>query len=426
MDVVKLNAVCDGCGEAKAAKAMKGGDASLPMGWKRLKGQVFCRACWNKRYCIRAVTITVASCEWSVVSPAMRDMANAVRCLTNWSVRKMLQSDCVRGPGDVKMPAPPKIDLYKLGPECEAWPLLPKGSAVQVLHAVMGKYRARRYEAIWTGKESLPVSRHPLPIPFRASQVAICHREERYRISVPLGPGRDNREELTLAGGHNWRRQHRDLDWLIENPDLLCEAVVLEKKANGGDHRHDSGKRDNGNGERRSTRMMVKVVGWFPVRQKVGDNVLSLRTEAGALLVGYDRKADRVWTYNADHAKRIVNRHSWHMGQLSRLSDDRKAERRKPQRESKGYRAMLQARSSKDGNRLTSLCHEVTASAVSFAVRRDCGKIIYDDSDRRFSGSFPWSKLRTMLDQKCRANGVTLVLASGDVAEKSTESLAAE
>ena len=66
-------------------------------------------------------------------------------------------------------------------------------------------------------------------------------------------------------------------------------------------------------------------------------------------------------------------------------------------------------RSRIDNDRMTSLCHEVSAGLAAFAHRQRVAQVVYDDAVRSFADSFPWAKLKTMLAQKLRAKGIDLI-----------------
>lgn len=419
-----MQALCHICGTSREVKPTAKGNARPPRGWKSIEGTLTCSDCWGKTYRIAAITIPVAHAEWDVFRPALKQAQEAVTALSNWAVRKLLGNDVTRASGETKLPPMPAIYLYGEAPECHAWCSVSKGTGGAVLQAVEQRYRAVRYDMIWRASAAPPVYRYPQPIPLRPDGYKLGIIDERVCAEVLLS---GQRHRLTLAGGHQYRRQRKAIEWLIEHSELMAQASLYEVEAHTGDHRPTNTKRDNGGGVRRSKRLLLKVVGWLPIKaDSIPDNTLSIHTDAESLLVAVDNDGERVWTYNADHAKRIAMRHSSHLGRLSRLSDDRKAERRKPARESRSYRNMLQERSSKDHSRLTSLCHEVSASVVQFAARRKCAEITYDDAERKFCASFPWAKLGLMIEQKSKARGITVRFASGPVTEKSTPALAEE
>lgn len=422
--MTRLAVACSNCGESREVKPTPKGNPRPPRGWKSHDGGLLCAACWGETYRIAAVTVPVARADWETLRPALREAQAAATSLSNWAVRKLVANDVTRGPGDAKLAAMPPIYLYGLGPECEAWDKLPKATAGAILQAVEQRYRKRRYDVIWRGESAPPSYRFPQPVPLRPDQYSVREENKRLIVSVPLGGGR---HDLTLAGGHQHKRQARALRWLMSHPELMAQAALIEVEGHPGDHRPANDARDNGNGVRRSRRLLIKVVGWLPVKApELAEGSLLVRADADALLVAADKSGGRAWTYNADHAKRIAGRHAAHLSRLARLSDDAKAERRKPRREGKPYRAMLDERSRKDRARLTSLCHEVSASLVAYAARRKIAEVVYDDSDRSFAASFPWAMLATMIDQKCRASGIVLRLASGPAREKSPSPLAAE
>ena len=158
-----------------------------------------------------------------------------------------------------------------------------------------------------------------------------------------------------------------------------------------------------------------------------GDASLRVQTGSSGLLTAI-RDDNEIWAYHADHARRLVSKHAAHLQRLRRLSDDRKAERRKPHRDKRPYDSMVDSVCETDRNRMTSLCHEVSASLVAFARRQRVATIVYDDKDKSFCESFPWAKLSTMIKQKSHAARITveMVSSSGTVPKKKRASLATE
>lgn len=395
------------CGKEQKTKSGKSGP-KCPKGWKHYpEGTYTCGACWGKKYHMAAVTFPIAHCDWDAVRPAFAECSAAVRELSNWAIRKLFANDAVRSADDVKIPAMPPIYLYGLAPECPAWSHLRGKVGADVLSAVERCYRSERYETVWTGERSLRSYRYPQGVPIDGEGVRVRIDE---RIVVNVLIGQHGRHDLTLAGGPQMKRQRGMLEHLAETPDLLTQAVLMEDRSTVGDHRPTNESRENSGGVRIQKRLKIKLVGWFPVRERgESTNTLSVRSDADSLLVALDHDGERIWTYNGDHAKRIADRHAAHLRNLDRLADDRKSEKRRPKREGRGFVAMLGDKSHTDRSRLKSLCHEASASVVNFAVRRRCSTIRLDLSDRQFAFSFPWSMLETMISQKCRSNGIELV-----------------
>lgn len=403
---------CSACGAEKAVKPTSLGNPRPPRGWKRLADNLFCVACWSDRYVVRAVTVPVASpvdLEWTDLRVRLRTAFALATEASNWAVRMLLANDVIRTVGMTKLPPMPPIYLYGRGPEFHRWGELPSGTAATLLMQVEAKWRAKRFDALWRNADRPPAYTYPQPWPVRAQDWRLLEmpdQQGRLAVSVSLPGGRTT---LMLRGGREYARQVAGLRHLLANPDLCCELSLVEVPASAGDHRNGDADRDGSGGERWRTRLMCKVVGWFPRSKAAGDAVLPVRSTDDAILEALDEEGGRVWTYHADQARRL---HETHMRRLQRRADDRKAERRRPRRDCRAELGSLDGQARRDRHRLQSLCHALSASLVNFARRRRYGAVRYDDADHRFAPQFPWHMLRTMVEQKCRAAGLQFLLLS--------------
>ena len=401
-----LVCACSVCGAEKSVKPTSTGNPRPPRGWKRLVDELSCAACWSARYVVRAVTIPVVSpvdLDWTDLRPRLREAFALATETSNWAVRLLLANDIVRTAGMTKLPPMPAIYLYGRGSEFHRWPELPKGTASAILGQVETKWRARRFDVLWRNKDRPPAYTYPQPWPVRFQDWRLAEspgQPGRLMVHVPLPGGRTT---LLLRGGRDYARQVAGLRHLLANPDLGCELSLIEAPASTGDHRNGDAGRDDSGGERWRTRLLCKVVGWFPRRTTDATAILPVRSTDDAMLVALDEDGGRVWTYHADQARRL---HETHLRRLQRRADDRKAERRRPRRDCRAELSSLDAQASRDHARVRSLSHALSASLVNFARRRRYGAVRYDDADHRFAPQFPWHMLRTMIQQKCRAAGL--------------------
>lgn len=403
-------AICCCCEKTQEVKPDKRGSVRLPRGWRNVSGRTWCGACWNSRYTVRAVTLPVWGVDGGDISSlweTARSLWRATADLCNWASSTLFAADIVRSAEMEKLPAMPPIYLYGLAGECEPWRRIPdKQSGATILRHVEQCYRADRFDVVWRGAKSLRSYREDQPYPISSQAVRLEIGDDGgVIVDCRLGGAR---HRLKPARGRRYDRQMAGLRNLVENPDLLCECAIYPA-ARRGDSRQGSDSRDNSGGGRKRQDMLLKVVGWFPIDDSKASGTLRLRTASDALLVAVTPEGDRVWTYNADHARKLVSLHQAHLSRLQRLGDDRKAERRKPRRDNRELVAMYDHRATKDRDRLRSLVHEVTAAAVNFARRCKASSIEYDDTDKSFAASFPWRTMLTVLDSKCRANGVRLI-----------------
>lgn len=80
---------------------------------------------------------------------------------SNYITTELYAADVRREPGTDKLPPQPKTYLY---PRVrERFPDLPSQSVSSLERAVAGKYRAKRYDVLWTCAASLPNHRYPTP-----------------------------------------------------------------------------------------------------------------------------------------------------------------------------------------------------------------------------------------------------------------------
>src|SRR5579864_8435978 len=147
------------CADCQAPRSKP--EKRLPRGWKRLGETVYCDGCWRKRYLLRAVIIPVAGPvdgSWDQLREGLRKMWRMTTQASNWMVTELFTHDAKRAPGDAKMPPMARQYLY---PEArKRFPDLPSQSIAALEQAVQSKYRAFRYQTIWTCERSLPTFRY--------------------------------------------------------------------------------------------------------------------------------------------------------------------------------------------------------------------------------------------------------------------------
>src|SRR5690606_7811480 len=119
-----------------------------------------------------------------------------------------------------------------------------------------------------------------------------------------------------------------------------------------------------------------------------------------------------------DHVRRWVAEHT---RQLQRWSDDQKAENRPPDYQDRRTLAAQRYR-----RRMDTAVKQCAKYLVGYAVRRRFAEIKYDDRDKRYVDRFPWHALRDRIATLCNEYGITLTLASGEVATEMPQPLAEE
>lgn len=420
-DDPRLPLQCDRCSRVVQCKPTAGGNPRPPVGWTLIDdAHYWCSECWDEVYVPRAVTVGVAPEDWSSFRAAVNPTFAAVRAVANWAYSALHNAEKPREPNAEKMPKKPAVYLYGLAKDhCPFWGSLPASIANAVLRQVEQDYGSDRYEVVWTGARSTRSYQYPAPVPIPAQSWTLEKNDGQYVASMLVANGGRVTVPLFVR-----RHQRAILDHILSVPLVRGACKLIEHR------RHnprgaDANGRDSSNGSRyqSSIRLMISYYALREGARGTADTQWSVSTTAESLLVAMDGE-DEAWRLHADHAMRVAIRHDAHLSRLSRLSDDRKAETRKPKRDAKPRLAMLRARSDKDKDRLRSACHEISAHLVNVAKRRRVAKILYNDSDKSFCASFPWAMLRLMVDQKARAANIVFEHANGAVPKKKRQPLA--
>jgi hypothetical protein len=166
MTAPKKEIFCHKCPKTADVNPTKKGTTRLPSGWKRAFGRVWCDKCWRDSFVLRAITIPIVGpvdATWPEFRTVLAEAWAAMRAASNWMLDEMYARDVRRMPGMVKMPKQPRTYLY---PEAtkKFCPMIAAQTLAGLEQAIGGKYRALRYEVIWTGEASLPVYRYPAPL----------------------------------------------------------------------------------------------------------------------------------------------------------------------------------------------------------------------------------------------------------------------
>ena len=367
------------------------------MGWKRRDDiSLFCPDCWRKHYILRAIAIPVVSpldCTWEEFRTVIRAMWRETTKAANWMMTELWGHD-VRRSGEEKMPPMARLYLY---PDARIkFPLLPPTAVASLEQAVQKKYRAKRYEVLWTNAASLPTHRYPTPFSLPNQSWSVSIENNHAVISIRIG---DTRLRARLKGGARFLRQLAAARSIASGHAVQGELAIYEK---GND-------------------LMTKMVAWLPRDtlkaglEKTG--TLSVRTGKEWILAGFDSKNERAWIYNGDQTRRWV---AEYLRQLQRWSQDQKAEQRP-------VPAFAQRRTEAVGKynrRMSAVCNEISAMLVNYAVRRKFQTLRYDDSETGFLQQFQWSRLAELISQKCDVAGIIFEHARAPVSPQSSSPLA--
>jgi hypothetical protein len=372
-----------------------GKNKRLPTGWKRHENVVYCDTCWRQRYLLRAIALPVASpveITWSALRNEIKALwVETTRCC-NWMAMELYARDIRRGKDDVKMPPMPKVYLY---PEARAaFPGLPAQSVAALEQAMQKKYRARRYEVLWTRAASLPTCRYPTPFPVHNQSWHAMLIDSRPVVSVRL---QTERRELRLKSGPQFRRQMEAFQ-LMARGEAVCGELAIYQQGDA---------------------LMVKMVAWLPrpAAAKGNTGELRVKTAADSLLIASNAKEEAIWRYHGDHLRRWV---AIHRNRLQRWSDDAKYENRPIP----SFAGRREAAAAKFHHRMASAAHEIAAQLAGYARRRRFAAVEYNDQEQGFCPQFPWARLRALIAEKLDAYGIGLRIASASVEAKTPEALA--
>lgn len=351
---------------------------------------------------IRAATFQVVEPvgeSWKEFRDALAEQWALTTQASNWIMRELYLRD-VRRDGSAKMPKYQHCYLY---PELRVqFPNLTPQSVASIERAVTAKYKAKRYETVWTSAASLPNFRYPVPYPVH-NQSWDCWYDDGNRpmVSVRIGAGETGKRwQLRLSGGQRYRRQLAAFRAMVDGQAKRGEMALFKN--------HD--------GE-----ILCKMVYRAePKSAKELSGVLRVRTDDDRLVVALDEKDERIWNLNFDHVRRWIAEHA---DTLQRLREDRKAENRP----APSFESRQEALVSKHRRRMDSAVKEAAAQICGFALRRRFSAIRYDDSRDKYAPSFPWYALRQRIATKCEDLGLVFDhVASGGAATEAAESLAVE
>lgn len=424
----KVAIVCSACEKSVSVKPTKKGAPRPPRGWKHHRDSYYCKPCWAKLYRIAAVTFPVAEPleggtrdeMWS----AMRQCWAESTALANWSLNELAKADRPRMPADEKLLKPEPIYLY--GIASERYPGWAKwagcyAAAQSLMHAVEQKYAKRRLEVIWRSSAALPTARYPQPYPVHNdSWKPIWHEttgESGQVMKVPAVRvsfgGR--RWLLRLRGGHEMKRQLGSFSKLVSGEAVKGELALYRVGSSQGAHRSGGKEKSAGGGSASRTRLMCKLVAWLPreTRERPRIGPLEVRTARNCLWVAMHGERDRPWLLHANYLRGLIRGYN---KRLQALSDDTKAERRRPRRAKRQYQDHMDKIKHRQHCRMKSAIERVGAMLVNYADRCGASAITYNDEERRYCEEFPWAQLRDTVARQADKLGIGFV-ASGDVAE---------
>jgi hypothetical protein len=385
----------------------------LPHRWKRIGEAAYCPLCLNQRYVVRTIAMPVIEpigATWQEFRAALAEAWAQVTAAANWMVTELYARD-IRRQGQPKMPPMPRVYLY---PEARRlFPALAPLTVASLEHTTQSLYRAARYHVIWTGAQSLPTYRYPLPLPVHNQLWRATMIQDRPMVRVRIG-GRW--WDLRLKGGPRYHRQLAAYAQILSGEAVAGELALYRRRA----HEGPIFARPNGN-QRAPYAIACKMVAWLPRAPQEGaglpSGILHVQTANDALLVAVDTH-DVMWRYHADHLRRWT---AEFRTRRQHFAEDRKAE----EGPTPSFVDRRTAVALKYQRRMQSAVREAAAHVVGYARRRRCGCLRYDDAVKAFCPDFPFAALRERLRAQCEAVGVTFEYTNGAATVTTDDELAA-
>lgn len=402
-----LFAVCDGagCESRKKTKPAKAGGLKVPLGWKRIGGELLCPACVDARYYTRAIRVPIVGLydsgrnpgDWAECRRSLTAAATEMARFANWYVQRLYAADLACAPslertkdGKVKLPTCPEIEDY-YARATRAFPALAPTAIVAASKMVRGWYVARRFEALVELKRSVENYRWgylPIEIPAQAWSLRET-ADGKLWVRTQVGPGTS--WDVAILPDYPALHYLRQI--------MTNVAVPLGLKIVRGQRPHQG---------KRIDCWMFRVAARLPrqaPRGKLQEVTLTLGHDAESLLFGHVEGIDEVFEFGGATLKSII------VGgdkseRLARVESRARCEwsRRKRERWARhdGLGAQKRADKIKDQVKLAA------AELARWADRQRVTSVDYDTTDRGFVPHFPWHALRQAISCALERRGIAL------------------
>lgn len=390
----------------------------LPHGWKRLGGPL-CVACLRSAYVQRSVVIPVSypldGRTWVEFGHTLKTQwAEATRG-ANWLLTTLYTRDVRRAADDTTLREMPSGYLYpELRTVC---PQIAPINLTTLIRSMEKTYRQQRYELLWTGQRSLATIRYPAPIPLHQQGWQLAQQEDgAWVVRVRLGPDGEW-WRLRLTGGPAFHRQLGQLRQLASGIALPGAGAIYRQVRRLADHR--SGSEDRG----QRTRVLVKLVGWFPKRDLASDvtGTLAIATESSDLMAGRIHARGEVFRFHGDYLRRAIGQYET---ERHRIAADLGVLRRWIPAERAALTQRMDAIAARQRRRGRTWHQQIGAAIVRVARREHVRTVQYADEEDGFCYPFPWTQLRLAVQSAVEAAGLQWEYASGAVNTETTDSLA--
>lgn len=409
--------VCNQCGKSPPPRkdgtpfpVKADGEPKLPRGWKLFHGESTCGECLAAQWQVGGVAVPIdcvidddgeSKEQWGPFKLALHQAWSDMARLANWTIRQLFLADEPPLAGERKMPKWVPPYLY---PEArKAFPKIATGTLCQMLQTVQSKYGEKRIESLLFNRCSVPsYSMQRMSVPIKSGTWKIGFPEDVPILEFRMG---DTRWRVKLKVNKGSARAIAALRKVVAGE---YQATALQIKPQG----KWSGRGDGvqvraagGSFGKQLLQPMAVFTLFRPVAAAIGDETLSLSTANDCLLrVVSPGGRELRWKMNALRG-RIVAAARWRRD----LSDDKKAERRRPRRVTRMMRDREARVAARMNRALDSACHQIAASVVNFCLRNELGRVEYDGRKCGWMPSFPYSKLEMLLQSKAKEAGIKWV-----------------
>ncbi len=429
--------VCAATGATRETAQLADGSPSLPRGWKRLGGACYSPEGFAARFATRCVRIPVASvvegydvegwtversrAGWAAFRAAHRESARQAARAANRMITELARCDTApledgpRGPRLPKLVEPAGVAALVRA----AFPVLDSQSLYSILQKARAWYRECRFEVRVLCRVSLPSFRQDLPVPMPKAALRRVWVSDQHQPFVSLRVG-GHRFTLRLSNrrypgtnggpspvGRGFVRQIAMLEAALALGAGGLEAVgefsVAEKRVPGAGQNGGSTRAMAGSNSA-PTRYMVGIPVLVPIEVRGREGALVVRTQKDRLLSVLVEGRDSLWEVNEDGLR---GAHAAHKCRLWRISDDNKMERRRPRAEQADLAGLRQRICDAHRRKMDDALDKVSRTVANLAVRQRVGVVKYDDSERGWCRDFPWFTLRSLVEQKVTAEGVS-------------------
>lgn len=392
------------CGATAKARPAKDGSAKTPMRWcKNIDGSFMCHKCREAKYITRTIRCEVSGLADSETRTlkefvgAAYDCSRACNRGANWLLQRLFAIDPATDPttwtktakGSTVLPALPEFNNC-YSEMTRAFPEISPSVITQLASSVRRYYCKERFEvlvALSRSTRSYRSTALPIPIPMQAWKFIVLP-DGFYGAQLAVSPGKSWKVKLRIDAN---RRSY--VTQIMEGVAPFRGTATLKLIS-----------REMRSGERKGTKIQqwtLLVSGRFPrkrQRQNHQEITLQLGNDAKCLWVGQILESDRdddFWEFPAVRLKERIVRHA--MRDKRRQIDDSQMPRTISRRAQKRLKESRTAHCDTHQAFVAKEIEQQIAALVRRCVSRGVTSVDYDITDRGWTKSFPWYRLREKL-----------------------------